>query len=244
MMPEPSSLQRKLAGPVSAIGNRIGDFRRKLTQDRSGVAFVEFAFTAPIVLAMGMLGTETAYFVITHMQVSQVAMQVADNASRVGEQDVLTARRVFESDINESFVGAEKLGETFGIFEQGRVIISSLQRNADGGQWIAWQRCRGAKVHNSTYGDEGDGASGTGFPGMGNAGNIITAANGTAVIFVEISYDYEALTPFDMFDGREITYTAAFNVRDNRNLTGLFQRNPSNPDPVASCNVFSADRPT
>ena len=244
MKPDARTLPRLVSQSVSAVGDRVSRFRRNLAQDRSGIAFVEFAFTAPIVLAMGMLGTETAYFVVTHMQVSQVAMQVADNVSRVGEQDVLTARRVFESDINESFVGAEKLGETFDIYEQGRIIVSSLQRNADDGQWIAWQRCRGAKVHTSSYGDEGDGATGTGFPGMGDPGNVITAANGTAVIFVEISYDYDSLTPFDVFDGREITYTAAFNVRDSRDLRGLFQRDPSNPDPVASCNVFSADRPT
>jgi Flp pilus assembly protein TadG len=235
---------RKMTRSMAAIGKRFGRLRQKLSGDRSGVAFVEFAFTAPIVLSMGMLGTETAYFVITHMQVSQVAMQVADNASRVGEQDVLTSRRVFESDINESFVGAEKLGETFGIFERGRVIISSLQRNADGGQWIAWQRCRGAKQHVSSYGTEGTGATGTRFKGMGEPGNLITAAPGTAVIFVEISYDYEALTPFDMYDTNEITYTAAFNIRDSRNLTGLFQRDPNNPSPVASCNVYSEDRPT
>jgi len=244
MMPEPHTLPGKLAAPIFALGRRMRRLRRRIAQDRSGVAFVEFAFTAPVVLAMGMLGTETAYYVITHMQVSQLAMQVADNASRVGEQDVLTSRRVFESDINESLVGAEKLGETFGIFERGRVIISSLQRNADGGQWIAWQRCRGAKVHVSSYGEEGEGASGTSFEGMGEPGNVITASNGTAVIFVEISYEYDSLTPFNVYDGREIVYTAAFNVRDSRNLTGLFQRDPNNPDPVASCDVFSADRPT
>lgn len=223
---------------VRTLAARAAALRQRLKRDTSGVAFVEFAFTAPIVLAMGMLGTETAYFVITHMQVSQVAMQVADNASRVGEQDVLTARKVYESDINESLVGAEKLGETFGIFERGRVIISSLQRNAQGGQWIAWQRCRGAKVFNSSYGTQGTGATGTGFQGMGEPGNLITASNGTAVMFVEIAYDYDSLTPFDIYDGRTIRYTAAFNVRDSRDLTQLY-----NDGPAARCNVYSANRP-
>ena len=223
---------------VRTLAARAAALRQRLKRDTSGVAFVEFASTAPIVLAMGMLGTETAYFVITHMQVSQVAMQVADNASRVGEQDVLTARKVYESDINESLVGAEKLGETFGIFERGRVIISSLQRNAQGGQWIAWQRCRGAKVFNSSYGTQGTGATGTGFQGMGEPGNLITASNGTAVMFVEIAYDYDSLTPFDIYDGRTIRYTAAFNVRDSRDLTQLY-----NDGPAARCNVYSANRP-
>lgn len=237
MTAAPLKMLGNMTARMAALPRRLRSLRQQLKADTSGVAFVEFAFTAPIVLAMGMLGTETAYFVITHMQVSQVAMQVADNASRVGEQDVLTARKVYESDINESLVGAEKLGETFGIFERGRVIISSLQRNADGGQWIAWQRCRGAKVFDSSYGEEGDGASGTSFQGMGEPGNLITASNGTAVMFVEIAYDYDSLTPFDIYDGRTIRYTAAFNVRDSRDLTQLYDDGPA-----ADCDTYSAER--
>lgn len=221
--------------PLRKLGQRI---TRRLAQDVSGLAMVEFAFTAPIVLGMGMLGTETAYFVITHMKVSQIAMQVADNTSRIGETDVLVARKVFERDVNGALVGAEKLGEDIDIFRQGRIIVSSLQQNAQGGQTIRWQRCRGAKVHNSSYGVEGVGATGTSFAGMGEPGRQITSAPGTAVMFVEISYDYNALTPFDIFDGQEIAYTAAFNVRDSRDLSQL---HPGGPQ--AACGVYSAERP-
>lgn len=211
---------------------------RRLPGDRSGLAMVEFAFAAPLVLGMGMLGTDTASLVITHMQVSQIAMQVADNASRVGEQDVLTARKVYEYDVNETFVGAEKLGENIRIFNQGRIIISSLQRNADGGQWIKWQRCRGAKVYNSTYGVEGNGATGTSFPGMGVPGRYITASSGTAVMFVEVAYDYRSVTPMNVFNNQQIVYTAAFNVRDNRDLNSLYTGGN-----VARCSTYSANRP-
>jgi len=215
---------------------------RSIGHDNSAVAMVEFAFSAPIVLGLGLLGTETAYFTITHMQVSQIAMQVADNASRVGENDILVSRKVYEDDVNSTFVGAEKLGDSYAIFDQGRIILSSLQQNSDGGQWIAWQRCRGAKNYASTYGTEGDGASGTSFPGMGEAANRITASSGTAVMFVEVSYTYEPITPFEFYGDTEISYTAAFNVRDSRDLTRLYQTNPVSP--VASCNTFSADRPS
>lgn len=214
---------------------------RKLSGNTSAVVTVELAFTAPILLGMGLMGTETAYFAISHMQVSQIAMQVADNASRVGEQDVLVSRKVYEDDINGTLVGAEKLGETFDIYENGRIIVSSLQQNADGGQWIAWQRCRGAKNHVSSYGVEGDGETGTGFTGMGEPTNRITASPGTAVIFVEIAYDYVPITPFEFYGDTEMNYTAAFNVRDDRDLTKIYQTNPESP--VASCNVYSADRP-
>ncbi|WP_066533211.1 TadE/TadG family type IV pilus assembly protein [Erythrobacter sp. CCH5-A1] len=210
-----------------------------LRQDVSGLAMVEFAFAAPLVLGMGMLGTDTAYLVITHLQVSQIAMQVADNASRVGEEDTLAARRVYESDIIDTLLGAEKLGENISIFQQGRVIISSLQQNAQGGQWIAWQRCRGAKNYNSSYGVQGDGATGTSFPGMGVPGRYITASPGTAVMFVEVAYDFRSITPMNIFNNQQIVYTAAFNVRDNRDLSQLYTGGP-----VARCNVYSANRPT
>lgn len=225
-LPRPAPLRKKL---------------RELKDHTSGVAMVEFAFSAPIVLALGLLGAETANFTITHMQISQLAMQVADNASRVGEEDVLAARNVFESDINESLVGGEKLGETFDIYGQGRVIISSLQVNDDGGQWIAWQRCRGALNVDSAYGAEGTGSTGNTFPGMGESGREIISANGTAVMFVEVYYDYEPITPIEFFGDTRITYEAAFNIRDDRNLEGLQN---TGSEPVARCNVYSADRPT
>ncbi|MBV7260260.1 TadE/TadG family type IV pilus assembly protein [Erythrobacter crassostreae] len=214
---------------------------RDLKEHTSGVAMVEFAFTAPIFLGLGMLGTETAYFTITHMQISQIAMQVADNASRVGEADVLVNRQVFEDDINQAFIGAEKLGEQNEIFTNGRIILSSLEVNADGGQWIHWQRCRGAKVHDSSFGVEGDGETGTDFDGMGETGKEITASSGTAVMFVEVSYTYTPVTPFEFYGDTEIQYTAAFNVRDQRDLTQLYQTNPVSP--VADCDTYSADRP-
>jgi hypothetical protein len=221
------------------LRSRVRSLARRLSGDTSGLALIEFAFAAPLVLGMGMLGTDTAYLVITHMQISQIAMQVADNASRVGEQDVLTARKVFERDVAETLIGAEKLGQNLDFYDNARVIISSLQRNAQGGQWIAWQRCRGAVAHASSFGIEGNGATGTSFPGMGVPGRYITASQGTAVMFVEVAFDYEPITPITVFENRRIVYTAAFNVRDNRDLTRLYAGGP-----VARCNVFSAARPT
>ncbi|MEP2140080.1 MAG: hypothetical protein ABJI41_11245 [Erythrobacter sp.] len=219
---------------LTAMKSRLASLRSNC----SGIAMTEFAFAAPILLGLGMLGSETAYFVISHMQVSQVAMQVADNASRVGDQDLLVARQVNEDDIIEVFVGADKLGEQIDILDRGRVVLSSLEQNSDGGQWIHWQRCRGAKNFNSSFGTEGTGASGTGFAGMGESGREITASPGTAVMFVEVSYTYEALTPFDFLDGEEIRYTAAFNIRDARDLTQLY---PSAVGQTpASCSTFSA----
>lgn len=226
--------------PVERLSNALRKVRG-LARDNSAVAMVEFAFSAPLVLGMGMMGTETAYFSITHMQISQIAMQVADNASRVGDSELAT-QIVTEADINGTFVGAEKLGEANEIFENGRIIISSLQQNGEGGQWIAWQRCRGAKNVQSAFGAEGLGQNGNSFAGMGDPTNPITASAGTAVMFVEVYYDYDPITPLEFFGDTTLNYTAAYNIRDIRDLTGLRQTNPVSP--VSSCSTYSADRPT
>lgn len=208
---------------------------RKLARDCSGVALTEFALIAPIFLTLGLAGADTVNYVVVNMRVSQVALQIADNASRVGEQDVLVDRRIFESDVNDLLTGADRLADGLDLFDNGRVIISSLEVNAEDGQWIHWQRCEGDKVHDSQYGDEGDGETGTSFPGMGPAGAEIKATPGNAVMFVEVSYNYQPITPISALEGKEINYTASFNVRDVRDLTKIYQKDPSDPDPVASC---------
>lgn len=235
-MIDPSTMQAS-----KSPKGRFGSVFRHLRSESSGVAMIEFAYAIPFLLTLGMLGTETANLVIVHMQVSQIAMQIADSASRVGENNPTGARRVFERDINDVLVGGEKAGEDIEIYQRGRVILSSLQRNASDGQTIRWQRCRGAKNYISTHGVEGAGATGTSFPGMGNPSSRVQAAPGTAVMFVEIAYDYKSITPFNTFEGQTIVYTAAFNIRDTRDLTQLYNSTPAAP--VARCNVYSAARP-
>ncbi|MGB5779526.1 MAG: TadE/TadG family type IV pilus assembly protein [Allopontixanthobacter sediminis] len=228
------------------MGNPIGRARRAAAQalrDPSAVAMVEFAFVAPILLLLGMAGMELANFAIVKLRLGQAAVHIADNVSRVGDRDILAAQRIFESDLNDLFIGVNlQAGDKLDIYEHGRIIVSSLERNADGGQWIAWQRCKGKKNFVSEYGDAGTGASGTGFPGMGRSGEEVTAEAGTAVMFVEISYTYQPLL-VNGFTRRfiepfEMSASAAYNVRNSRDLTGIFQTNPASP--VSDCDTYDA----
>jgi hypothetical protein len=140
---------------------------------------------------------------------------------------------VHERDINDVMTGAAHYAGGLDIATHGRIILSSLERNAQGGQWIHWQRCFGHKVHPSSYGRAGDGLSGTALHGMGAAGDLITASAGDAVMFVEVAYDYQSISPFSVLDGREIVYTGSYVVRDPRDLSGIYQNSPAVA--VASC---------
>jgi len=215
---------------------------KRLARARSGVAMTEFALSLPLLFTAGLFGVETAYQTAVQMEVSQLAVHVADNASRIGDTSTLRDRKIYESDLNDVFTGANiQGGSRLDLFEHGRVILSSLEvvPDTEDQQYIHWQRCKGKKEVDSHYGEEGDGLNGAGLAGMGPAGEEVIAFKGEAVMFVEIVYDYQPLIG-DFIPHREtMTATAAFNVRDSRDLTQIYQRDPGAPDTIADCKVYS-----
>lgn len=214
---------------------------RHLKQNRSGLAMIEFALGAPVLLTAGLWGVELANFAVANMQVGQLAVHIADNGSRVGDTSTLNDRRIYESDINDIFVGASiQGGDKLELYKHGRVIISSLQvDDASDDQFISWQRCRGMKVENSSYGFTGDGLASS-FAGMGPVGEEVTAQPDDAVIFVEVFYDYQPIiSSAFLFKTSTIHSVATFTVRDDRDLTQVYQRDPLAPDDVSGCNVYN-----
>ena len=221
---------------LRAIRHRLG----LLDCARSGVAALEFALSLPLLLIAGLYGVETANLAVTHMRISQIAMQIADDASRVGDQSVLQNKKIYESDINDLLLGGQLQGGGLNVLANGRVIISSLEVVPNTtNQYIHWQRCKGMLRVTSDYGSQGTGTAG-GLNGMGPAGNMVTANPGDAVMFVEISYAYQPLVGGMFSPSRLISTTASFNVRDSRDLSQVYQLDASNPSPVAACTAYSA----
>ncbi len=201
---------------------------RALARNTSGLALTEFAFSLPILVVMMSGGLELANYVVTTKRIGDLAVVVADNASRMGTRSAgLSMHQVTEAEINDVFIGAAMQGGIPDLQKNGSVVLSSLQRNADGGQWIAWQRCYGTNGTGSAYGKQGDGATGTGFAGMGPADNPIQAPQGTAVMVVEVFYNYQPIVPFHSIKISQIQELAVFNVRESRDLTA-----PRNPESV------------
>ncbi len=198
-----------------------------LVSDRSGIGIVEFALTVPLVVALSMGGIELANLALTHMRVSQIALTVADNAGRV-------TTRIDEGDIDEVFAGAQLVGETIDFEENGRVVLSSLQHNGleddDEGQMVNWQRCFGDLDVDPSYGVQGDGRTDGSLQGMGPAGREIATVEGTAVMFVEVSYQYTPIIG-SVIAPRTLRYESAFIVR------GRTEHNITNGSggPVNSC---------
>jgi len=203
-------------------------FMRRLTASRSGIATIEFAITVPVLALLGMGGAELANITMAEMKVSEVALSTADNASRLGQTDnSAVAPTISENDVDSVMQGANDAGASIGLANHGRIILSSLEKDAaTGKQYIHWQRCIGNGAEKSRYGDDktNNGLHLGQLMGMGRPGKQVTAPSTTqAVMYVEVYYDYQPLfgSMFTDLIGMPATIgkEAAFLVRDDRDLS-------------------------
>lgn len=215
------------------FSSRIKGLLSELRRDASGLALIEFAYVIPILTALGIGGIELTNYANTNMKVSQAAMALADNMSRVGLESSLSSIQIREADVNDGLIGFQRQTNGLNFGPNGRVVLSSLERNATGGQWIHWQRCFGSLVVAPSYGTEGTGETGTAFLGMGPATGRVTAPVDTAVMFVEVTYTYQPLFTGFFLQNRTIRHEASFINRDPRDLTRIY--NPNSAATVATC---------
>lgn len=206
----------------------------RLRSDERGLALLEFALALPVLIVLIMGGTEIANYTITRQRVSQLALQIADNASRIGDQSVLKNRPISEKQINDLFIGAGLQAGSLDLAHQGRVMLSGLTLNAQKGQWLQWQRCYGSLPASSHYGVQGDGATGTSYPGIGPAGaKVLATANGP-VVFAEVAVAYKPVISGKWAPRGNIVEIAAFAVRDDRDTSGTGVQNNESVS-VSSC---------
>lgn len=212
----------------------LNAWAKRFQQDRSGVALIEMAYSLPIFLAVTMTGADTAMFVQSTQKVSQIALAAADNASRLGTENGLQARRVFETQVNEVFDGAIEQSGDDNFMQNARVIVSSIENDTDGIPFIHWQRCQGQKDHDSRYGFQGTGKNDSSLAeGIGPEGQKVTPPDGTATMFVEVVYKYQSLFDLAPYNDKDISAFASYNVRETRDLAGLYTA--SAEDPISWC---------
>lgn len=199
---------------------RLSRQMRRIGRDRSAIAVVEFAATLPFLMVTFISATELTNFTIVRMRVGQVALQVADNASRMGRVSLTGNPQVTETDINDLLTGADIQARNLNLYSRGRVIVSSLEPTANpntaGTFKIRWQRCRGLKSSVSSWGVQGA----VNLNGMGPTGQVVTTPDDTGVMFAEIFYDYQPLFASGLVPHTTIHEFASMIVRDSRDYNG------------------------
>lgn len=241
---------------------RFAALARALRRDRSGVAMLEFALSLPLVLTTGGYGVELSFLSVTNLRVSQSAVNLADNASRVGTL-AGNVTQLSEADINDVLQGTKLESQGIQLTTYGRITLSSLEKVQQAQdtapvQRIHWQRCLGMMAgagYDSTYpqtGPKPDASDGTtadtlaNHPnegvaapnGMGDSGKEVKALDNNGVMFVEVNYRYRPLFGSLFVSPQIIHYTQSFVVRDNRDFTRIY--NPSPAATASTCDKYTA----
>jgi Flp pilus assembly protein TadG len=225
-------------------------FARRFAADKSGTSLLEFALGMPIFLTATLWGVELTNLAITNQRLSQLALELADNASRVGLYSGQASVQLREVDLNDVLQSTRFRGQKVDLTTRGRVILSSLEK-INGTQRIHWQRCIGTKKgagYDSSYGTTSATAgttnnasdAGTLKPaGMGDAGAEVNAPNNSGVMFVEINYLYTPLVGKGWFaQEQRMHYVASFIVRDNRDFAQIY--NPSPAATRSTCDLYNS----
>ncbi|WP_225207712.1 TadE/TadG family type IV pilus assembly protein [Novosphingobium huizhouense] len=193
-----------------------------LGRDRSGAALIEFAIALPVLISFGMFATEVANITMVDMQLSEIALAVADNASRLGQADNSSVTpTIAETDVDSVMKGASEAGKSITLSTNGRVILSSLEKDTTTGkQFIRWQRCSGSLVATSAFGNDttANGLNGPAIAGVNMGQATLTADTGSAVMVAEVYYRYTGLFGSFFFAPFTMRQQAAFLIRDQRNL--------------------------
>ena len=226
-----------------------------LWKGKGGLAAMEFALGAPMLMVLGGYGVEVANLAITNMRVSQFALQLADNAARIGVNSGLSSFQVREADINDVMQGLRLFSANTDLAEHGRVTLSSLENTQQTwdtapAQRIHWQRCLGQRggtndtAYDSAYttnktdgtvaSQANQGTDATG--GIGPTGAKINAPTNSAVMFVEVNYEYQPLFGSLFVSRTRLHYTASAIVRDKRDLSQI----ASSSGTAATCDLHNA----
>ncbi|WP_380784298.1 TadE/TadG family type IV pilus assembly protein [Sphingomonas sp. R86520] len=238
------------------IERNVRKFAVRFCHDRAGLALLEFALSAPIVLLVGCYGVELANLAIVHLRVSQIALNLADNASRVGAYSNLATQQLREVDVNDILQAARYQGAGISLTTNGRITVSSLENVAQSYdtqpvQRIHWQRCIGAKSGagfdgqfkanvTSTAGST-DAMTDKGYDlplGISDNGSTpIMAPGGAGVMYVELNYRTQPLFGTWLAPPQTIHYIASFVVRDRRDYSQVF--NPTPTSTPSTCNLYT-----
>jgi Flp pilus assembly protein TadG len=220
---------------------KITHFARRLRDDNSGLALVEFAVSLPFFMGLTVGGVELANYASVTMQLNQITIHTADNAARVGQASARSDKTVTELNINDVFEGTLREGDRVAlsgahgytdpvtgqksIRGNARIILSSVEVvspfNAASPKYrIRWQRCAGtASQYTSSYGNTASTPTSDGF---GPVGKKVKPLKTSAIMLVELQYYYQPkiVNGFAKLTDRTISQTSSMIVREQRDYAG------------------------
>jgi Flp pilus assembly protein TadG len=171
---------------------------RKLRQDASGLAAVEFALLLPMLLALLIGCLEVTFKIWSTQKAEKLAVTLSDVIAQ--------STAVTSADLTKLTGAVNKIMDPFPFEdEDGKVIISSVYwEQGDDAPKVNWQCEDGDYAATSKFGAKGDDAT---LP----AG--FTLAEKDNIIVAEVFYEYNPIAPGFMFEKDAIYRRAIFKPR-------------------------------
>lgn len=171
---------------------------RRAAACESGVAAVEFALAAPILIALTFGGYEVSRFILIQQKTEKMAYAIADVTSQL---DVVTA-----DDLTDIFLATEQIMLPYAFAVDGRAVLTSVHRDEDANKpTVRWQ-CKSPSdiAVTSKIGNVGGAAS---LP----ANLLIDERDG--VIVAEVFYNFKPLYKTEYLPAYSLYKTAVFRPR-------------------------------
>lgn len=166
--------------------------RRRFFGDRRGAILVEFAVALPVIIVIIIGGFDTGRYVLLHQKMDRAAATMADLVSR--------PTSISAAEIDIMFSAASELMQPFDLGTRGRVIVSSVSKEAGNAEQIDWQYAGGGSY--------------TAVSQIGAAGETPTLPDGFTVrddenlIVTEVFYDYEPVFTGFVIEPSEVWHFA------------------------------------
>lgn len=169
---------------------------RRFSQNRDGLAALEFALISPVMIAMFYGSVELSSAMDCNARVSRVASTTSDLVAQATTVSSTDTANVF----NAAYAILYPYAST-----NAKIVVSSLVDNGHGGATVAWSDA----TANATARTKG--------ATMTVPAGLITSGSGGSVIYAEITYTYSA--PLTYFLGGSVTLHNNFYARPRRSLT-------------------------
>lgn len=166
-------------------------FARRIVQDASGLALIEFAYILPIFLGFGLVGLEYTNVVLARQKTERVASTIAD---LVASNQVPPNER----QIGDMFASVPIISKPFEFGRESNVIITGVLGIYDSDDdevqnKVAWQRCLRADAQSSALGSQWRSSNDIADGPEVNLANSIALEQNQMVIVAEVFFSYDPL---------------------------------------------------
>lgn len=168
---------------------RLRTLLRRLHASDSGVAAVELALLAPVLIAFLLGVLDVGWRLVAEYKLTRAASSLAELVAR--------ARELREADVEDAFRATLEIASPFDLDANGLAVVSSVRDDTGTTPVVLWQRRNPPQA---------GGTSRVGLPdGPADLGDLDLEA-GESVIVAEISYTFEPLVGFVFSRPTELYY--------------------------------------